>query len=948
MLQKQTIEVPLGVGIQTKADPKVVQPGSMLVVENGEFDELGAVSKRNGYTALTQSTLSGGTISAGKIVSRLRDELVMLDGSDLYGYAATAAKWVNRGGCLAAGMKHYRVPASSAAQTGDVSTTSSVGVAYSNGYIGVTWVTNAGGIYATVYEHATGAVVYPCTELSASGTHVTVVASGTKIFFVFSVVDIHMQYFDTSSPSSGLSLSATLATDYFTGGPWEVCDFDGAGTCVLACEKNTSASVDVYKFTSAGSTAGPTTTAGAPGESIGVVVSAAQDIYVATQQGANLNCFALTSSLASKFGVTFIEAPTSVWRIVGIEQSTNSILWVYGDRVSNVYNTRKAVISSAAAVSGVGLVMGGVNVASGIFSYGGDFYFIAQSSAYSGTELGGRGAWLVNTSGEVHGVALAGYAAYAGANQPSRLASLGSGIYSAAIMAQFDTDNQYVPVELRIETGRRCEPVEFAQSLYIPGAQLWQYDGAQVVEHGFLVPPVATGSNVAGGVLADGSYQICAVYEWYDTYGRRHQSAPSVANTVTISGGGGARKITATIQTLRLTNKTGVDVVLYVTAAGGTTFYRYSSTDNTKTANTVTIDFTTVVGLTDNEILYTNGGVLENTAPPGMQSLAVKGPRLYGVTFDGTVNYTKELIDGEGSAFVAETLVRELTNDGGDEWALAAMDSALVALGERSIQVLTGEGLNDTGTSDTLSQPQLVQASLGRYGNTPVVTSEHGVWFKTETDIALLTRALAVEAIGAPAEDYMSLTTVSAVVVPSKRQIRFGHSDGSTLVYDYFSGQWSVFTNHTQVSACYWGTTYCLLTSAGAVWQQSTGFEDPSSTAITLTLQTPWIKLSGLQGYQRLWYLSILGEFRSAHTLTLTPYYDYSTTAGTAVSLALTGTSGDPLQFRTHLSRPCQSVKIKIVDSSQSGTKESCALTALALEVGGKGGIFRQATSKTV
>jgi hypothetical protein len=955
-LQKQIIEVPLGAGVQTKADPKVVQPGSMLVVENGEFDELGAVSKRNGYTALTQSTLSGGSISAGAVLAKYGDELVMLDGSTLYTYSSEASKWVSRGTCAMAGMKTRRVPASAAAQMADASTDFTAGMAAAGGYTAVIWSTSSGGVYATVYGTTTGAVIVACTQLATAADRVRVsaVASGAKIFLLYVTgANMKMQYFDTSAPGSGLTSATNLVTDVDSGSAFEQCfdakDFDGAGTCVVAY-RNTGNNLAVAKFTTAGVTAS-TTAAVDPYIHIGVVVSAASDIYIGYRDrvSSDFYCLALTSALASKFGATLVEALDNCSRIFGIEQSTNSILWVYGNLASTtVFQIRKATVSSAGAVSGAALVVRGANPASGLFSSGGVIYLVAQSNG-SSNELGTNAAWLINTSGEVCGSALAGFAAKGSPySTQSTICSLGSGVYATVIPAQFDTDNPYLPVEVRIEMGRRCEPVEFAQSLCIPGAQLWQYDGTNVVEHGFPVIPVASSAQGASGSLADGSYQICVVYEWYDATGRRHQSAPSTAVTQTVAAGGGTAKVVATAQTLRLTNKTGVKIVLYATEASGTTFYRFTSTDNDKTADTVTIDYTSSSGLNNNEILYTNGGVLENGAPPGMQSLTVRGPRLYGVTFDGTVNYTKELVDGEGAAFVTETLVRELTSDGGDEWALATLDSALVALGEGSVQIITGEGLNDTGTSDTLSQSQSVQTSLGRYGNTPVVASEDGVWFKTAAGIALLTRSLTVEPMGAPVEDYASLTTVSAVVVPNKRQIRFGHSDGSTLVYDYLAKAWAVFTNHTQVSACYWGTTYCLLTSAGAVWQQSTGFEDPSSTDITRTLETPWIKLSGLQGFQRLWYASILGEFRSAHTLTVTPYLDYGSTAETARSLALTGSSGDLLQFRFHLGKKCEAVKFKIVDSAMSGTKESCTLTSLSLEIGMKSGAYKLASGKTV
>jgi hypothetical protein len=51
-LQKQTVTFPMGLGIQTKTDEKLVEAGSFnLVCENATFDKVGAVKKRTGFLA---------------------------------------------------------------------------------------------------------------------------------------------------------------------------------------------------------------------------------------------------------------------------------------------------------------------------------------------------------------------------------------------------------------------------------------------------------------------------------------------------------------------------------------------------------------------------------------------------------------------------------------------------------------------------------------------------------------------------------------------------------------------------------------------------------------------------------------------------------------------------------------------------------------------------------
>lgn len=54
-LQKQNISIPFNKGIDTKTDDKQVVPGKLLTLENGVFQSLGRIKKRNGYVAFNQS-----------------------------------------------------------------------------------------------------------------------------------------------------------------------------------------------------------------------------------------------------------------------------------------------------------------------------------------------------------------------------------------------------------------------------------------------------------------------------------------------------------------------------------------------------------------------------------------------------------------------------------------------------------------------------------------------------------------------------------------------------------------------------------------------------------------------------------------------------------------------------------------------------------------------------
>jgi hypothetical protein len=151
------------------------------------------------------------------------------------------------------------------------------------------------------------------------------------------------------------------------------------------------------------------------------------------------------------------------------------------------------------------------------------------------------------------------------------------------------------------------------------------------------------------------------------------------------------------------------------------------------------------------------------------------------------------------------------------------------------------------------------------------------------------------------------------------------------------------------------------------VRRDTTSFLD-GDQPIQMTLQTPWIKLQGLQGFGRIYRMSLLGEYRSEHELNVEMAYDYNDftthtlTFNTADSLGGSvygsdsyygetspygGTSDFVYQFRSRVPRQkMQSLRLTISDSSTTG--ESYSISDLALEVGIKSGLYKLPAAKTV
>ena len=135
-----------------------------------------------------------------------------------------------------------------------------------------------------------------------------------------------------------------------------------------------------------------------------------------------------------------------------------------------------------------------------------------------------------------------------------------------------------------------------------------------------------------------------------------------------------------------------------------------------------------------------------------------------------------------------------------------------------------------------------------------------------------------------------------------------------------------------------------------------------------MKIVTSWLSFAGLQGYERVRRLLILGEYRSPHKLTVEIAYDFNPEptqsmtidAGTLLDTPIYGDPGPygsvspyggefPLyQWRIHLARQkAQAIQITIKDSQLPPYGEGFALSALTFEIGIKRGANKMAAIRT-
>jgi hypothetical protein len=262
------------------------------------------------------------------------------------------------------------------------------------------------------------------------------------------------------------------------------------------------------------------------------------------------------------------------------------------------------------------------------------------------------------------------------------------------------------------------------------------------------------------------------------------------------------------------------------------------------------------------------------------------------------------------------------------------------------VQFITGNGPTATNTDNDHSTPCVIPSDTGIIPGTRMLPWQGGAVLRTPHGLSMLTLSMQIDTEwGNRSNEMVGLTQSATVVDPSHELLYFAHSDGDCYAYNYCVDQWARFTNHNMVSATMFGGVMYWATSAGLVrYRNSTWLDGP--TAVVQTVETPWIKLSSIQGYQRVYNMLILGEYRSAHKLTVNVYYDFSSTASETVTFDLTTgyTTGQVFQLEHYCGRPCDVVKVKLNDGTT--TAESVRLSGIAFEIGQKYGANKIVTTR--
>jgi hypothetical protein len=1000
-LQKQTASLSFSGGIDSKTDPKQVVPGKLIALENAVFATRHQLRLRSGYRALGNGVV-GTTVSiqSGQALASYQDELLAADGDSLYSLSPTVDGWLNKGSMRSVGVAGSPVIRNSYSQSKPDST-------INGGIQVVAWEDSQGGVRYSVIDRLTGQNVVHDAAVDAAGSLPRVVSLGGSVL-IFYVVGQQLRYrtIPVSTPTI-ISVAVSIAGQSLPEGAYDIVvlgtDTGQRAFIWMGVSGSGNKDMALLYLTS--------DMVGRGNQSAAVIMTAANlplrmtvfgDSHLASNSTPNV-CVAWWDTVDIRYAVydfgldinlhsaSLAAAAYGVNNITGVAipgaVSSFSIFWTISGTAASRFSVGAVDLANYSAGSST-VILRSVSLAGKAFVHGSTIflpllydsssetrlqntYFLADRTGHICARVasGTAGPYRLGALGNVNSLTADRFTLAVGARE--QLQSQNGNVFSALGVDQVSFDFAQEASYLRAELGG---------SLHLTGGFLQMYDGVSPVEHGFHLFPEGVTAAVSGpnsGTV--NSYQYAITYEWTDGRGQIHRSAPSPIVTKTtlnpITGADADRVVTLTIPTLRLTSKQDprapVRLTVYRTVAGvAGAFYQVFSTSGAGSSialpllNDLTVDSLTFVDgtpdttLVGNQLLYTTGGVVENIAAPACHAIAMHQNRLFLVSAENplTLWYSKKVIQGAPVEF-SDLFTIPVPPVGGPVTALASLDGTLVIFKANSIFAQTGDGPNDLGQQNSFTEVQKVQNDGGCINSKSIVQVPGGLLYQSGKGIYLLDRSLQVSYLGQDVEKYNSARVTSSALIPSTNQVRFTLETGVALVYDYIAGQWSTFTNTSAADSTIFQNVFTFIQPSGQVCQETPGEYSDAGVPINLGLMTSWLSFAGLQGFQRVYQLLLLGDYISAHRLTVGIAYDFSPFTSQEVSidagaLLEPGTYGEELfgqgtpyggtfpveQFRIFLAQQkCQALQITI-RSSMTAPGEGLALSALGFYLGVKQG----------
>lgn len=989
--------IPLAGGLDTKTDPRALEPPGLTRCENAIFDRVGGIQKRPGTTVMPLAIAGGGTVDPAALAARDDEKLAFGDGK-LLSYSPLTEEWYQRGehyGCyVEQEVTQVATALYERAESGGV----------------VVYVEQS---KFHVYDGTTGAYL-GTRDLSASARGMRCVAANSAngqwvmvYWWNFGNSSIESVKVDSESPRTSLTVTPTeYVTDVGTSGHFDVAAelgadhlvvyTDAAGTYGLIAVNNTDpGGLDFTTATKARTSTG----------AIGVHYHAAF-WSIARDDGSAIRYDQLNDSLADTVANTAVRTYASAPRYITVAQlgggsGTAYVVWNEGRAV-----WRGHVVAGSLSSAGVMVQNSQIQSRPEIWGGGGServVMFLAYSPGHANDLLNYQHiAWDVSktvTDGQfgvlarMHpgvGAGIGGgstFTTWAPLGRPQLLSSnrlAHALIYFESAPTTDPLDTNFAELSsstcwIDMNDPRAYDGVQMGPTLYLPGGYLAAYDGTRLYEAvAFCAPhPDNTTTPIigsdSGGNLGVGAGAISYAYRFYwefrNDQGERERG-PYVGdihvNTFGLSGTDNSASFT--IPTCPYTGKQ-MYLVVYRTQVDpgpGAQFFKcspdeYSSAAesanawvyNDPTAATVTWEEDTTHGFTDAEIAereidYVSRGELANIhCPFPPQAIAAGQSRLFafGPLKRNTVYASKLRFDGEVPGFdQAESAKILVPERGGRVTAVLPREDSVLVFSERSVSLAGGVGPDNTGAG-SWDIPGIIEETIGCSAARALGVVPGGALFHNDRGFYAIDSGFRVTYVGGPVDEYKNRAIRGIVTREGQHQVIVATTTGA-LLFDTVTQQWSDWqgTPWNSADVAILGGEVHVVSGANIYALDESTYLD-NTTAYSLVVETAWIKLGGILGYQKARFWEVLGEYRAAHELRVKIGYNFETEWVDDLTWSVPADdAGEPERAKGRFSfMKSPAVRFLIQDDNHGSVVrgESLHLTALGIEIATKSGLAR-------
>lgn len=995
-LQKALLPVGFN-GLNQIIDEKTAPVGTYTKLDNVIIDTNHELKKRAGMDTIGVSTTPSNIYS----MYSLNNELGVLTDKNLYTYSPTLDQFINKGSTSSPIVSSDSIIANTYTQSNVDSSLNT------NGIQAFVWEDSRGGVRCSIVDAASTTAIISDYSLSLTGVKPKVISTNLAILFFF-VEGSTLKAVQYNVNTGTFNAAVTVDTIINSNITYDVIDATVNTTIypgILIAAVTNTAKIKLYSWNIRTASLGtglngliPPTEVQSANVDNANTISLAIDTtstkllitwHNSTDKIIRARAFTYLGSVfaLSETAISTSTTDNGYSLTVSIDSSNNAYVAVstyntkhqtFQIKLADVFNTSGITVSSA-----ISRVYYHCGVVSKSFIYNGTVnYVISYDSALQGTYF------LVNFDG----VVIARFFTQIAGGMPTKANSLSkfnadltktTNTYSIGLLRKTKilassgtyTSTTSVFTEKIWFTPYTIDSKTVSRVLNIAGGFVKNYDGSNtIVEQGFhLYPEIVSVTESGAGVVDAGSHAYKCVWEWTDNNGqivRSQTSIPvTIVNTPNHTNAIVVKSLPVTSKsTLNGNTRTAPVLAVYRTLVNGTTYYRVNQLPaeflyNDSTVETLTyLDNKTDAQISSNSVLYTTGGVFDNIATPSANLLTLMKNRVVigGCDTDpNSIYVSKEKESGVGVEFSNELSI-QIDSLGGNITALAGMDDKILIFKKSLIYYIAGQGPDKLGNG-SFTIPQLVSSDTGTSNPQSIVLTSDGIMFQSPKGIYLVDRQLTVSYVGSPVKDYETQTITSASNLPDFNRVHFTMASGDGLIYHTFFKSWTTFSNLPGNASLSNQSVWYVAGSKGVARASTIHYHDWNNEAIISTIKTAWISTAGLEGFQRVYSILLLGDNEvNVDRLKMNVYYDFRSFSGEQLSIqpALdigtygsgSGTYGSEGPFggendgtAQFVARPrqqkCSSIQIEIMDDFPQGFRTSGFVFAdIVLVVGTKYG----------